>query len=660
MKLTGHHKTLKRLTTDAHSPASQRILNEIVKDHEQLLPAQLESAILSRYNQLTDNLESQQEVMVSLAGHSAKIGPLHQSSAVIKAIAKLYSHQLHNVLHEAVEHPYVIVQLVAEAELYGTVEVTSEQLVVKSARGSAIHHESSHFDVHRYDTQSLDSLTADHNKQPWQIVRHGKNFIHKNIGSLYQSEAKANPEQRQQIVQLAKSVYDRVRQPLRINWVIDSRNELWVTNIHLEDSANQHSPRPLIQARPGTPGWAVGQARHHKTANAQSEPKDILVIHSHRIPHDIAIENYAGIIFTSSQPEEESLTRLHRLGIPAVIGAHQAHQLLQEGLVVSIDGISGAVYAGKHTPKRTTEIPARSRIGIYGSVENGISPSSQRRPIDGIGLWSIDPHIMRLGTHPRHFIQNGLYRQLVDQLAADLSDVYRETGSLPLIMRTSQLSREAYQQLLHGDLYETTESDDLFGYRGGVRYQAEPDLFKAEIEAIRQAHQQHGNGTLQLALPYIRTIDELIAIQHLLQSTSLRQGDQVSSWLICQTPATAFTIEEFCKNNRINGVIIDVPMISKLMVGFDALQLNGQEHHLAHPAVRQLVTHVIKVCRAHDIPVLVSGGEIASQPAAAELVLQTGANGLLVPIGETDQAHELSLALDEQLRLNKLLDMLHA
>jgi pyruvate,water dikinase len=648
LQQSGHHKVLKRLTTQADPRASQQVINQIATDNQHALPAKLETAIRSAYKQLTDNLDKEPSVTAINVINGEHIGPLTSPDALIRAIALLYSKRLHTALRGTTQ-PFIMVQLFDETEAHGTLDIDAEHITIESSRGSKLHGgHTTHFDTYVYDTNSIDPLRSEIGEQSWRMTKKGKSFFHQAIGSLYASEQKINRDQQRQLAQLAKAIYVKNdQQPLHIGWVLDTTGSPWLT---LSDKPSVSTNElTLVQGKPGTPGWVTGQIRHMNGSHPIDGEQTILVTHSHRLPEDIGLDNCLGVIFSSPKPDQKTIQRLQQLGIPSVVGIDKP---IAQGLIVTLDGGSGTVYPGRQKHGETSSQSLAHGARIYGSIRDG-KLTSPEKAVDGIGLWGIDPHISRLGTHPRHYLQQGMQREYIDLLANDLTEAQVGTDTLPLIMKTSQLSPSDYRKLQRGENYEKPEHSEA-QYRGGRRYRAEPDLFKMEIEAIQKAHARRNTDTLQLALPYVRSLDELAMVSQLISATSVER-DTLQLWLICETPATAFDIAHYCENGTIHGVIIDLATLSALTTGSEPIVGSAT----IHPAVVQLIQHVVTVCRDHDIPVLILDENAATQPQTLETVLTQGANGIIVPMTQAPSAHALSKNLEAQLHTNALLELLH-
>jgi phosphoenolpyruvate synthase/pyruvate phosphate dikinase len=125
------------------------------------------------------------------------------------------------------------------------------------------------------------------------------------------------------------------------------------------------------------------------------------------------------------------------MGLPCVVGADKATNLLKDGMTVTVDGGSGVIYEG-------------GDIGLCETV------------------------------------------QFIGKMVDSLRNFAAEFSPRPVIYRTMYFRSNEVRQLKGGDKYEPTEQNPMLGYRGVFRYAREPDLFKLELEAVKGVRDECG------------------------------------------------------------------------------------------------------------------------------------------------------------------------
>ncbi|MCP4042861.1 MAG: phosphoenolpyruvate synthase, partial [Gammaproteobacteria bacterium] len=185
------------------------------------------------------------------------------------------------------------------------------------------------------------------------------------------------------------------------------------------------------------------------------------------------------------------------LGVPAVVGCHDATQSVPDGNEVTVscaDGDTGLIYQGilDFTIKRTEldrmpEIPVKIMMNV-GNPDQAFAFSSL--PHKGIGLARLEFVINRqIGIHPRALLEfDNLPQELkdqirpriaayadpvtfyVDKLAEGIAMLGAAFAPHPVIVRMSDFKSNEYANLLAGDRYEPSEENPMIGFRGASRY----------------------------------------------------------------------------------------------------------------------------------------------------------------------------------------------
>jgi phosphohistidine swiveling domain-containing protein len=96
------------------------------------------------------------------------------------------------------------------------------------------------------------------------------------------------------------------------------------------------------------------------------------------------------------------------LGVPAVVGTEKATKVLKDGMIVTVDGDKGIVYAGALKEKKREERPvAVAQVPIITATEVKVNisiPDAAEKAAatgaDGVGLFRIEHMVLGLKKHP--------------------------------------------------------------------------------------------------------------------------------------------------------------------------------------------------------------------------------------------------------------------
>ena len=89
----------------------------------------------------------------------------------------------------------------------------------------------------------------------------------------------------------------------------------------------------------------------------------------------------------------------------------------------------------------------------------------------------------------------------------------------------------------------------MIGYRGALRYMREPDLFRLELDAIRQVWDA-GHTNLHVMLPFVRTARELAACRALIAEAGLLDPRGVRALGHGRGASVLFNLERYADARR--------------------------------------------------------------------------------------------------------------
>jgi len=380
-------------------------------------------------------------------------------------------------------------------------------------------------------------------------------------------------------------------------------------------------------------------------------PKDFLALtHPHILlahnitPSDTATMNRQyvfGLATDLGSRTSHTAIMARSLGIPAVVGLHDASEKLESGREVLLDGYNGLLildptpetlwHYGELEHKRSLvtqqltglrETKSMTRDGRHIVLSANVELPSEveaapRNGAEGIGLYRTEFLYLNRTTLPSEEEQYTTYRKVAEQVQPH-----------PLIIRTFDLGGDKLAGALDGD----DELNPFLGHRA-IRFSLERlDIFKAQLRAIIRAS---AVGNVKVMFPMISGLEELNRALEVfeecktdLQKEGREFDPNTEVGAMIEIPSAAMCAERLAR--EIDFFSIGTNDLIQYGIAVD--RTNERVAHLyqpTHPAVVRLLKMVADAGHAHDIWVGVCG-EMAGDLAMTPLLLGLGMDELSV------------------------------
>ena len=325
------------------------------------------------------------------------------------------------------------------------------------------------------------------------------------------------------------------------------------------------------------------------------------------------------------------------LGIPAVVGLHNARPLIQDEDLLIVDGARGVLIVNPDVRileeyrlrKSELEIErsklqrlkgSRARtldgveIALYANIE---LPQDVERVkavgADGVGLFRSEFLFMNRDDVPDEEEQFEAYRSVVKALAGN-----------PVTIRTLDIGADKEARGLMDR--ERRSSNPALGLRA-IRYcLAEPKFFLTQLRAIlRAAHY----GKVRLLIPMLahaHEIDQTLALieqaKVQLRSSRHKFDEAIEIGGMIEIPAAAIALGPFLK--KLDFLSIGTNDLIQYTLAID--RTDGAVAHLydpVHPAVLRLISQTIQMADRNGTPVAVCG-EMAGDSKLTRLLIGMG------------------------------------
>ncbi len=429
---------------------------------------------------------------------------------------------------------------------------------------------------------------------------------------------------------------------------------------------------PYLRTRKDDVDHVVGQVQFVLAGGQPEQRTDLsgrVVVAKDLTPAETIMMKNQGVVAFVTEfggPLSHTAILARSLGIPAVVGIHQATTLFRHGEQLVVDGAQGVVLADptdrildyyrqriessrlrEEELRRRVDLPAFTTDGeqifLHANIElpEDIEITLNNRA-DGVGLFRTEFLFMNRSTPPSEEEQLEAYR-----------DAVRGLGGIPLTIRTLDLGMDKTT----GSISDTgcvPAINPALGLRAIRLCLKEPDLFVPQIRAILRASTE---GPVRLMLPMLSGIQELKQALQMIERTKedlLKTGVLFDANMpvggMIEVPAAALAADSFARqldflsigtNDLIQYTLAVDRMDEEVNFLFDPL----------HPSVLFLIQRTIDAANRAGIPVSMCG-EMAGEPRYARLLIGMGLRELSMQPSALLEARELvrqsSLALLQQ------------
>ncbi|MEX5307550.1 phosphoenolpyruvate synthase [Kocuria sp. CPCC 205258] len=476
----------------------------------------------------------------------------------------------------------------------------------------------------------------------------------------------------EQLARYAVAIEDHYGRPMDIEWGRDGTDgQLYILQARPETVVSRRAAGGITRYRLHEDGKVLaegraigqrigaGQVRVLSSIGqmASFQAGDVLVASMTDPDWEPIMKKAAAIVTDRGGRTCHAAIIARELGIPAVVGAGNATEVLAEGTPVTVscaEGEAGLVYEGllDYTVEETAlgsmpEAPLKVMLNV-GTPEQAFSFA--QLPHHGVGLARLEFIINRqIGIHPLALLElengspelpaevagqireriaayDGPRDYYVKRLAEGIATIAAAFAPEPVIIRLSDFKSNEYANLLGGPQFEPAEENPMIGFRGASRYlsPAFRAAFELECAAVRHARTTMGLTNIKLMVPFVRTLTEAQGVVELLAANGLARGENgLQIVMMCELPANALLAEEFL--DHFDGFSIGSNDLTQLTLGLDRdSALVASSFDERNPAVKKLLAMAISACRARGKYVGICGQGPSDHPDLAQWLLEQG------------------------------------
>ncbi len=404
-----------------------------------------------------------------------------------------------------------------------------------------------------------------------------------------------------------------------------------------DEKTQEEALKVLLKGDPASPGIASGPVKILESAKeiGKIEQGDILVAPQTNPDFVPAMKKAAAIITDTGGRTSHAAIVSREIGIPAVVGTEEATKKLKDGMIITVDGGNGTVFAGGiHTTacqeaKEAEHLKTATHVYVN-LAEPEFAEQIAKRHVDGVGLLRAEFMMAGIGTHPRAMIKEGRRKEFIDALAGDLATFCKAFSPRPVVYRASDFKTNEYRNLKGGKEYEPVEPNPMLGFRGAYRYINDSQVFELELEAIKQVRNKHNLKNLWLMIPFVRTVEELVEVKKIIAASGLTRGASFKLWMMVEIPSNVIMLDEFI-DVGIDGVSIGSNDLTMLILGTDRdNDTVASEFDEKNPAVLWALERVIKTAHKHGITASLCGQAASEYPDLLEHLVRWGITSVSV------------------------------
>jgi len=418
---------------------------------------------------------------------------------------------------------------------------------------------------------------------------------------------------------------------------------------------NKHSEKPLVVGRAVTQKVGVGPVRIVLDPADMHlvQPGDVLVADMTDPNWEPVMKRASALVTNRGGRTCHAAIIARELGIPAIVGAVNATDVLREGETVTVscaEGESGFVYHGAieyNVSTQATAALSKPPCKIMMNVGNpDMAFSFAQTPNDGVGLARLEFVINNMvGIHPKAILNVDAMPAAVqtivknrargyaspkqfyiDKVAEGVATIAAAFYPKPVIVRTSDFKSNEYKKLVGGEIYEPDEENPMIGFRGAARYMAEAfkECFAMECAAMQKVRDEMGLTNVELMLPFVRTLHEAKTVTEIMAANGLKRGENgLRLIMMCEIPSNALLAEQFLE--YFDGFSIGSNDLTQLTLGMDrdsGILADGFDER--NDAVKVLLKMAISTCNRLGKYVGICGQGPSDHPDFAEWLVAEG------------------------------------
>lgn len=360
-----------------------------------------------------------------------------------------------------------------------------------------------------------------------------------------------------------------------------------------------------------------------KNSKVEVNKKDILVIKEYSSDMEPLIINSGGVILETGGITSDVAILCREFDIPAVVGATGVSSLLKEGQLVRLDGYTGSIYREKTDEKVVSPThpvvqayvqEALSGVNLLEKEEKKeeiVQPIQEEKseekkeykiphdmnlapcatkvfimPTDtpenlvdyvgnshGIVYIDMDRIMIEDGRHLLAYVEDKKFVEYAKRISEKICEYVDLAEGNQVVLAIGAAPVSEFRGLVKGKQFENSEIGDLV--HGLPHYLSNKELLNRVIRIVRRVRNVYKCRNVDFAVYSPTDVKSMTEFKKLLLSGGLRRGVSFRVYAILDNPSDVILADDILAT-KIDGLIVDMPRIAKIMQGVDIYDVEAK------------------------------------------------------------------------------------
>ncbi len=451
-----------------------------------------------------------------------------------------------------------------------------------------------------------------------------------------------------QLAEYAIKLEEHYKKPQDIEFAIED-SDIYilqtrpVTTIKEKKESQEIDGRILSEGLAASPGVASGIVKIINSMDdlGKIHKGDILVTKMTNPDMVVTMQKAAGIVTSEGGVTAHAAIVSREMGIPAVVGAQNALDVLNDGDEITVDGFHGKVFAGVAENKSVEILPivdTKTRIKVMVDLPQ-FAERAAKTKADGVGLVRLEGLIASSGKHPIAHEKNDTLDEYKAMLKTGLKEIAEKFPGKPIWIRSSDIRSDEYANLEGAP--KEIEKNPMLGFHG-IRFSLKhKGIFEAELSAVKELGEiGHNFGVM---FPQIISIEEVRETKKIFNELGCE--GKVKFGVMIETPAAAIMIKDICEEG-IDFISFGTNDLTQYTLAIDRGNEDVQYmYDEMNWAVLKQLSRVIRECKKQGVETSICG-QAGSKKEMVKFLVKQGIDSISVnadvakPISELVQKLE--------------------
>jgi pyruvate,water dikinase len=381
----------------------------------------------------------------------------------------------------------------------------------------------------------------------------------------------------------------------------------------------------LLKGIGTSPYIGVGEV---KKIEGAYDPEDVIgkIVVVSRASRDMLshLQNASGVVTDYGGITSHVAIVLREMRVPCIVGTEYATQILEDGMLVTVDGNTGNIYGGFIEIEDKADLFEVYNPSTAIKVNLNVPELAEiTAPFtDGVGSIRIENMVIHRGKHPQKLLDEGRLTDIITEEVRKIVDAFYPK---PVWFRTFDIATDELKRLDGGEI-EFEEANPLLGFRGIYKDIKNVEILKSEFKAVRNLLDE-GYDNIAVKIPFIRDVSEYVQAKKILNEIGIKPHRDLQVGASFETPSAVLTMDEFIENG-IDFASIGMSDLTMCTLAVDRRGVRVAKHfNLLHPAVLRLVKMIIIKCNEIGIESCICG-HAASDPVIVEKLIGYGISSI--------------------------------